>query len=420
MYDAVGTKLKKTVTEGSTTHTTKYANGYVYLDDELQFFSHAEGYVQPVANTTEEVKGFKQGQTTTSAYQYVFQYVDHLGNVRLSYADSDLNGSVGTSEIIEVSHYYPFGLKQKGYNTTISTQGNALAQNYKYNGKELNSELGMELYDFGARNYDASLGRWMNIDPLAEQMRRHSPYNYAFDNPIYYIDPDGMAPDTVIVNGDLADEAVEDLNASSNTLAISRDSETGELSAAIFSFGAAEVTAADMKLFEAINNPDIVVDLNATSDNFDEDGLAITGGTFGGSEVKDGVVIATQIVNPNQMEIIDRVAERGEGVGTLHEVLESYVGAEDSRGASKAVEGITNDAYTNAHNKADAIDPRHKADYSVTNTLVSNGNNVTVIRSISSGNRAENLVNQTMTRKKYNKLIRKSDRALKRLKKRSN
>jgi len=164
-------------------------------------------------------------------------YTDHLGNIRLSYTQDPQTGALA---ILEEQHYYPFGLQHKNYRSErqktarwavlanvpacragktkidlLPEQNNEKGlkeaappsvplQNpgykYKFNGKELQSEFGVEMYDFGARNYDPALGRWMNIDPLAEQMYSYSPYSYAFDNPIYFFDEDGNIPLPQIIN----------------------------------------------------------------------------------------------------------------------------------------------------------------------------------------------------------------------------
>jgi RHS repeat-associated protein len=114
-----------------------------------------------------------------------------LGSIRLSYSDGDGNGTISQSEIIEENHYYPYGLKMRGFNTNVSSLGNSLAQKYRFNGMELDESFEvLNTYDFGARNYDPALGRWMNVDPLAEiTMQPYSAFN---NNPIYYTDPTGM------------------------------------------------------------------------------------------------------------------------------------------------------------------------------------------------------------------------------------
>jgi RHS repeat-associated protein len=158
IYRADGGKVKKTF--GS--KITDYLDGFQYEDAVPKFLPTSEGYFNFENN------------------KYIYNYTDHLGNIRLSYFN---NGS--GAEVLEENNYYAFGLKHEGYN---ALSGNPAYQ-YQYNGKEYQSET--EWYDYGARMYMPDLGRWGVIDPLAEQYRRHSTYNYAVNNPIRFIDPDG-------------------------------------------------------------------------------------------------------------------------------------------------------------------------------------------------------------------------------------
>ena len=72
---------------------------------------------------------------------------------------------------------------------------------YKYNGKELQEEMGLNMYDYGARNYDPALGRWMNMDEKSEKFSTYSPYNYCVNNPARVIDPDGKEIYYITDNG---------------------------------------------------------------------------------------------------------------------------------------------------------------------------------------------------------------------------
>lgn len=153
-YDATGRKLRM---QTSPTALFNYQDGIEYNNGVLSQINTEEGRAIKVAS---------------NAYNYEYTLTDHLGNNRVCF---DTYGTNTTRKVGEES-YYPFGLN-------VHRLVNA-SNKYLYNGKELQEEINM--YDYGARFYDPVVGRWNVVDPLAEQMRRYSPYNYCFNNPIWF------------------------------------------------------------------------------------------------------------------------------------------------------------------------------------------------------------------------------------------
>ena len=155
-YGADGTKLRTVHKIGSTTTTTDYCGNVIYENGVQKLLLTEEGYI------------------TLSDSKYHYYLKDHQGNNRVVISQS------GTVE--ETSHYYPFG-------GGFASAGNV--QPYKYNGKELDTKKGLNWYDYGARHYDAVLGRFITVDALYDKHFKVSPYVYCGNEPVGRIDPDG-------------------------------------------------------------------------------------------------------------------------------------------------------------------------------------------------------------------------------------
>ena len=189
-YDATGKKWRKRVTEpGQNTKERDYIEGVEYTieykpagpDIKPDIIHFTEGYCQRDPST--------DGDWNWQGWVYKYAIKDHLGNTRVTFDDLNSDGSITVQDIKQVNNYYPFGMNMEG-----NWNGADGQFKYQYNGKEFNDDFGLGWNDYGARFYDAAAARWITVDPLAEKMRRHSPYNYAFDNPVRFIDKDGNAP----------------------------------------------------------------------------------------------------------------------------------------------------------------------------------------------------------------------------------
>jgi len=163
-YDAAGSKLSVAYTAGGSTVKTEYAGNKVYKNGTLSMILTQEGYLTLAG--------------TTPTYYYYLK--DHQGNNRVVINQS--------GAVQQVNHYYPFGgLFGEGIQTAN--------QPYKYNGKKLDRFQGVDMYDYGARHYDAALGRWFTVDPMAEKYYSFSQYVYCANNPVRFIDPNGKEID---------------------------------------------------------------------------------------------------------------------------------------------------------------------------------------------------------------------------------
>ena len=174
MYDATGAKLQKITDNNGTVTVQHYINGVEYNGTTLERIPHTEGAIVP-----------------NSSGDYVYEYTlkDHLGNTRVTFGDADNDGIVQNTDVKQINHFFPFGLNMEG-------PGFGMVHNnkYEYNGKELNQDFGLNWNDYGARFYDAAIGRFNSIDLLAERYSFQNPYTYAANNPVRYIDLMGMGP----------------------------------------------------------------------------------------------------------------------------------------------------------------------------------------------------------------------------------
>lgn len=160
---------------------------YIYFDTAMNY--HTAGFTQ--ISTAADGIGVhelvKIEDIVADKNGFILAYLTNENQQAVDVFFDDFTIEHTKTPVVQTDDYYPFGLT---YNSFTRNYGEP--QLYKFNGKE--QQEGSDWFDFGARMYMADIGRWMIVDPKAEYMRRHSVYNFAFDNPIRYIDPDGMRP----------------------------------------------------------------------------------------------------------------------------------------------------------------------------------------------------------------------------------
>jgi len=172
---------------------------WILLDEQFKYVPQGSGFIQ-VGAPANVMQTLAQSGIAIPKNGYLFVYLSNESEYTDMFFDN-LTVQHYAGPLTEENQYYPFGLVQKG----ISSKAFGRLENkIKYNGKELQSKefsdgSGLEWLDYGARMYDAQVGRWHRTDNKAELYQNITPYAYAANQPTNAIDPDGNL--VIFING---------------------------------------------------------------------------------------------------------------------------------------------------------------------------------------------------------------------------
>ncbi len=190
-YTGSGQKLLAVFPNGKKNH---YIAGLVYDQDGLEFIPTSEGRILPPQRAVNPTDGVKN-----NFYRFEYQLKDHLGNLRLACRCAEKQGATRPEEafapiVVQENHPDAWGLTLPLYPASEKINGSPVDR-FTFTDKEKQRETGW--FDFGARMYNAEIGRWWAIDPLSgiKTQLSFTPYHYAYNNPILFNDPLGLCPE---------------------------------------------------------------------------------------------------------------------------------------------------------------------------------------------------------------------------------
>ena len=300
-YDEAGNRIQKIVTKDDGSTMEIIVNEYyirdvsgkeigIYQNDTLKFWN-----VWGNGN---------EGRITPDGIRYYY-IKDHLGSIRAVLNDSNnLVEAIDNDAWGHIARYW----------TTSPTK-------YKFTGKERDNETGYDY--FGARYYDARIGRWGQIEPMFNKYISFSTYQYSLLNPMILIDADGK--DIYLKENQAKD--VYNIIKQNSSFDIQYDESTGKLTTILKSNEG--LSGADKLLFDAITNPDFIINMicDDVSKRTNEYGNVIPIGRWGGH--KDN--IATQYIYTNDIKQASKLQIRTEYGSVIHELLEAYIGVTENK-----------------------------------------------------------------------------------------